>query len=799
MRVSLNWIRRLLAVERLPLSPEAVQQALTLRTTEVESDIEVTGPGLTGVVVGKVLTCQQHPNADRLRVCTVDVGAEAPLSIVCGAPNVAVGQTVAVATVGAVLSMPQEDGSKKAITIKAGKLRGEPSHGMICAEDELGLGVSHDGILVLPDHHTVGTPLAEALGMGDAVLVIDNHGITNRPDLWGQWGWAREIALITELPLPPTPDVTFADTAGPWSATISDADACAVYCGAVVTGVTNGPSPEWLRTALEAVGVRSLGLLVDVTNFVMFELGEPMHAFDLRQLEGTTIRVRPAADGERFRTLDDREHALNSTDVVISDGKKAVALAGIMGGANALVAPDTTSVLLEAALFRPDRIRRTRIRLGLTTDSSSRFEKGLPHELAPAAINRALAMLRECCPDLQVVQSFHAGNLRGEDRVVAYAPGLYRRYFGSDLPADEQAQRLTKLGFTAGNAGWQVPWWRRKDIHHGVDLVEEVARMQGFDGIVGEVPRLPAAVPAANPLRVAEQRCRTTLSALGWDEVATYPFASDDWVTHLGWDDRTIRLANPLSAEWTVLRRDLTGSLAEAIARNRRHSDVVRCYELGKGYGQGCGLKATPDEQQFLTGAWAAQSQETPFYSARDAALAVLTGLGFSGDTAPVTVVPPGWQASRCRDLRLGKQRVGVVGELDAATRKHADIADRVGIFVIDLEAIALTLGDPQPLRFQAPSRFQAVEREFTWICPEILPFAELVAATSSGAKGLCRAVHLVTQYRGAPYAADEKAVSLRVLLQADDRTLSEDDLTKVQKSISSAVQARTPARLRET
>nr|MBA3936346.1 phenylalanine--tRNA ligase subunit beta [Planctomycetota bacterium] len=410
MRVSLNWIKRLLDLQTLPMPVAELQKALTLRVAEFESDVEVAGPALAGVVVGKVLTCAQHPGADRLRVTTVDIGRGAPAPIVCGAPNVAVGQTVAVATIGTTLTMPGKDGAPATITIKAAKLRGEPSEGMICAADELGLPGGHDGILVLDAGLAAGTPLREALGLGYSVLIIENAAITHRPDLWGQWGWAREIAAILGVPPPAPLDTAWAVDAGPWRAELSS-DGCTAYAGAVVDGVANTPSPAWMQDLLTSVGVRPLGLLVDLTNFVMLEVGEPLHAFDRRELDGTTVMVRDAAAGEAFTTLDGRSHALAGDDVVIADGRRALALAGIMGGAGSMVQGDTSGILIEAAIFKAARIRRTRQRTGVATDSSARFEKTLYPEGAPAALNRTLALLRELCPGCRVVQRFASGAL----------------------------------------------------------------------------------------------------------------------------------------------------------------------------------------------------------------------------------------------------------------------------------------------------------------------------------------------------------------------------------------------------
>ena len=796
MRVSLSWISRLLTRD-LPVSPRELQARLSTRVAEIENELETTGPQLDGVVVGKVLTCIQHPNADKLRCTTVDIGAlpdgrRQIVPVVCGAPNVAVGQTVAVATVGTTLTM---DG--KSITIKPAKLRGEPSEGMICAEDELGLGTGHDGIMVLADDLAAGTPLQAALKAGDTVLVIENHALTNRPDLWGQLGWAREIAAAFDLPTPANPSTAWTALGGTWSASITD-DGCPTYCGAVVEGVSNRESPTWMRAALEACGVRPLGLLVDLTNYVMLELGQPMHAFDRRALRGSTITVRGAAAGEAFTTLDGKAHQLQAGDLLICDSERPVALAGIMGGENSLVQADTTTVVLEAAIFRPERIRRTRIRAGLATDSSARFEKNLPVENAPAALNRAIALLAELCPGSRVTERFSAGRLAAEQRLIPLDPTRVKRMTGLEVPVERQRQLLAGLGFEMQADAVVAPWWRAKDIHGPADLVEEIARHHGYQHLVPEVPRLPAAAPAVNVLRTAEYRARDVLSAHGWDEVACYAFTSDPWIAALGAASATlIRLANPLSSEQTVLRPSLLPSLAEAVARNRKHLASVAIYEVGKRYGTGVGAGATIDETVVIAGACAAAGDDTPLYAARDAAMALLAGLGYEARFAARSQAHAEIQAGRALDLFVGKRHVGIAGELPKGLRTLAGCPERVGWFAIELEPLVAALGAPKPISHEMPSRFQRVEREFTWICPEAVAFGDLTAASRQAAGDLCQTVELITIYRGKPYAEGEKAVSLRVALQAHDKTLGEQDLAAVSSRIVTAVEKRTGAKLR--
>ncbi len=802
MRVSLSWITRLLDRPNLGISPADLQARLSTKVAEIESELETSGPALTGVVVGKVLTCAQHPNADKLRCTTVDIGDGKIVPIVCGAANVAAGQNVAVATIGTKLTMPGHvaaDGSvgqPVSITIKASKLRGEPSEGMICAEDELGLGTSHEGIMVLDPALAAGTPLQQALGVGDTVMVIENHALTNRPDLWGQLGWAREIAATLDLPTPRTPSTTWEPVGSGWSATIAD-DGCPTYCGAVVTGVANGPSPEWLRTSLEACGIRPLGLLVDLTNYVMLELGEPLHAFDRRSLAGSAITVRAAQAGETFTTLDGKAHTLAAGDLLICDAEKPVALAGIMGGVNSLVRADTSEIVLEAAIFRPERIRRTRIRTGISTDSATRFEKNQPLENAAAALNRAIELLTQLCPGCQVTHRFSAGALAAEPRRIPLDPTRVKRLTGLDVPEARQRQLLAGLGFTLEAEAVIAPWWRAKDVHGAADLVEEIARHHGYQHLVPEVPRLPAATPVVNFLRQAEYRSRDLLSAQGWDEVAGYAFTSDAWIAALSAESGLIRLANPLSSEQTVLRPSLLPALAEAVARNRKHAPTVAIYEVGKRYGIGVGAGSTPDETVVVAGAYAANGDETPFYQARDAALALLRGLGHGATYAVRSEQHAELQSGRAVDLLVGKRRVGVAGEIAKPLRQLAGAPERIGFFAIELEPLVAAVGEVKPVIHRAPSRFQAVDREFTWICPEALPYGDLAAASRQAAGGICHGVELITIYRGKPYAAGEKAVSLRVILQADDKTLEDKDLIAVSGRIATAVEKRTGARLR--
>jgi phenylalanyl-tRNA synthetase beta chain len=809
MRVSLSWIARLLHVPALPVTPQELQATLSLRLVEIEAGLLRQGPSLDGVVVGRVLTVEPHPNAERLRVTTVDVGAAAPLGIVCGAPNVAVGQAVAVATVGATVSI-----GGKPVEIKAAKLRGVPSAGMLCAEDELGLGAGHDGILVLPGNPAPGTPLATVLAVGDTVMVIENHGLTHRPDLWGHLGWAREIAAVLDLPAPPAPDVAWpagpaTDAAGTtWDAVLDD-PGCTTYCGAVVEGLRDGPSPPWMRDLLEAAGVRPLSLLVDITNYVLMECGQPLHAFDRRFVTGGRLRVRAAAAGESLTTLDGRTLTLVPGDLVVADDTRALALAGVMGGQSSMVRADTTTIVLEGAVFRAERIRRTRQRTGLASDSSARFEKGLQGESAAAGINRALALILALCPDAKVTARFSAGALTGEARQIRHDAAAVARLTGLDIPFVAQQALLGRLGFavealSGDSAVITVPWWRRKDVATQADLVEEIARHHGYERIVPAVPRLPAAAPAPLPLRRAEHRARRVLSAQGFDEVATYAFTNDGWLDLLAAPGQpaVVRLQHPMSSAQTVMRPSLIPTLAEAVGRNRRHLPRVSLYEVGKRYGVGVGAAgmdpaAFSDEILLVAGMCAAAGDDAPVLAARDAALALGAGLGWPLALGAADLDHPGLSPTRTRALLHRGKPVGVVGELAPAVRLRADCPERVGYFAIELEALLKSAGLPPPVAFVPPSRFPRVEREFTWVCPETLDYGPIAEATRAAAGALAAGVELITIYRGDPIPAGHKAVSLRLGLQSPDKTLDERDVTAASDRVIKAVTHRTGAVLR--
>ncbi|MDF1729593.1 MAG: phenylalanine--tRNA ligase subunit beta, partial [Sulfitobacter sp.] len=581
MNISYRWLSRHVDLEGI--SPEELADNLTLSTAEVEG-VEPFAPHMNDVVVGHVLERVPHPDADKLGVCQVDVGGDEILNIVCGAPNVAAGQNVAVAKVGTRLP-----GDFK---IKKSKIRGVPSFGMICSESELELGDSHDGIWVLPQDCKPGTPVAEAVGMQDWIIEIDNKSLTHRPDLWGHRGLAGEVAAIFERELKPL-DLSLPELGDgkAFPVRVDDA-ACSRYLGLAIDGVKQEESPEWLRFLLLAVGQRPLDLLVDLSNFVMLDLGQPNHTFDRNGLSAEGIIVRSANEGETMTTLDEVERKLTPADLLITDGNRPVALAGIMGGQETKVEGETSQLLLEVATFAPAVIRRTSSRLGLRSDASARFEKNLDPLLPVAAAAHFARLLLELQPGVTFpLQLSDAGDWSDPSCTIEVRGERIRSRLGVDLDDAGIASILERLylnpSIRDGVITVQVPACRAtKDLGLEEDIVEEVGRIYRY----GNVPTralVGAIEPVAHdPRRALVRRLQDRLAGgARFHESMGYSFVPDSLLQGLGiLDEPRVSVINPVAEGVSKMRRSLTPSLLDAAIKNRQRTGEVALFEVGKGY-----------------------------------------------------------------------------------------------------------------------------------------------------------------------------------------------------------------------
>ena len=800
MLVSLRWLREY--VDLPPdLEPEALAHRLTMASSEVEG-IHRVGDWDRGLVrVGEVLSVDPHPDADRLRLATVDYGGSEPQRVVCGAPNLAVGQRIAFAREGARLL----DGhSGQATTLKRSKIRGVESAGMVLSERELGLSEDHEGIIELPSDAPVGTPLSDYLGD----VVLDVHTWPNRPDTMSMVGIAREVAALTGATLrAPTPAY---EEPGPpvheaVSVRIEDAERCPRFVAAVVDGVRVGPSPAWMQERLRAAGQRPINNVVDITNYVMLELGQPLHAFDRERVQGEVV-VRAAREGERLVTLDGEDRALDPDILLIADDSGPIGLAGVMGGLSTEVTEATTSVLLEGAAWHPVSIRRTSTRLKLRSEASSRFERGLSPERPLHGVRRAAQLLVEVCGGTAREGLIDVYPHPASPQAVTLTRARLDTLVGVHVPTSEVEAGLHALGFEVETltgdgpsdsaaerfVAW-APWWRT-DIAIPDDLAEEVVRLAGYD-------RLPATtlhgeVPPHEPRPLLElrERMRDALAAAGLREVITYSLTTDEVLKRVLPPDglkaaRPLRLRNMLSSDHEVLRPTLRHSMLETVERNiRAGASHIAVFEAGRAYVPRHGADGPlPDEREMVVGAlsgydvdrWSMPAERRlDFFDAKGAleaaAAALSTSLEYVADEEF------GLLPGRVARLRAGGEAVGVVGEVHPRVLEAFGIEQPVVLFDLDLAALLPHV--PERWKAVSPPRFPAVEQALALVVDEGVPAGALRASIERSS--LVAEARVFDVYRGAQLTEGKKSVAFAIRYQAPDRTLATEDANREQSRI---------------
>ncbi len=762
MRLPLTWLRDYVAVEATPVE---LAERLSVSTCEVERVLRrgvADEDGNFGLFrVGRVLEAEQHPNADRLQLCRVDVGESEPRQIVCGAWNFGAGATVAVALPGAVLP----GGAK----LERAKLRGSVSDGMILSERELELGHDHSGILVLPEPWEPGTPLADVLPLGEHVL--DVEPTRNRPDLLSVYGLAREVAALYELELAPPPGRDPARVGDePVDVRVEDLEGCPRYIGRLFREVRIGPSPPWLKARLVAAGLRPISNVVDITNYVMHALGNPLHAFDQARLAGGSIVVRRARPGERLRTLDGADRELVPEDLVIADGERAVALAGIMGGEESEVGEETETVLLEAANFEPLTILRSSERLALRTDGSNRWEKGVDPHLA----GQAAAMATELIVELAGARWAGEVEVRGElpaRPVVRLRPERASALIGLDVPAAEQLRILDSLGFEPGADGdVTVPTWRAADVTREVDLVEEVARFV-LDDVPFTLPQRRELLGRLTPEQRLRRRIEDVLVGFGLAEAHTPSLVEADP------DERALALPQPLTSEHAVLRTTLLPSLVEAARRNAEvDNENVALFELAHVY-----LPATgdlPDEPWRV-----AAVVEGSFFQAKGIVEGLYRALKLEPRFEPATapLLHPG---------KTARSEAGIVGQLHPAL-----LEGEWSAFELDVASLAAIA--TERIRYTDVITYPAVKQDLAFVVDEDVPAGALVEAAREAAGPELRELRVFDVYRGDQIAAGMKSIAFRATFQSAERTLTDEDAARLRARVVEALAERFGAELR--
>jgi len=810
VKISYRWLGR--HVDLTGLTAQDVANDLTIHTAEVEG-LERFAPQLGDVVVGHVVERAKHPDADKLSLCKVDVGARGEgqlVQIVCGAANVAQGQRVAVALPG--VTLPGD------LKLKKSKIRGVESQGMICSERELALSDEHEGIWVLPGTPAPGTSVAQALGLDDWIIEIDNKSLTHRPDLWGHRGLALEVAAIRgrkrkvlELALPKT------GAGKPYPVRVESAG-CARYLGLELEGVRNGRSPDWLRFLLLAVGQRPIDLLVDLSNFVMLDLAQPNHLFDRARLGPSGIQVRNARPGEKTRTLDGVERALTADDMLICSGDEVVAIAGVMGGEASKVTGETSALLLEAACFHPTTVRRTAARLGLRTDASARFEKNLDPTLPAKAAAHLVNLLRELQPGLTLPRpAGDAGQWKDPAARVALRPQRVREVLGAPLDDARIERYLTSLEFGVEKAGvdkagasWSVavPSARAtKDIRIEEDLIEEVGRLHGYGNIANAPLVAPLAPAPFDARRELVRALQDRLSgAAGFHEAMTYSFHESAHAERVGIADQPhVEIVNPQIEGLDTVRRSVAPSLLAHLAHNRRQRTEVRLFEIGKGYEPEHPKESgEPRERHECAIVWLAPraskgaSFNASVFSRLQGVLEdVLAAVGRpvhhwerlgsnSNEINPWAHRDRAMVSSHASSQKSVALLTGLDPEVQTRLGLTGELDGEVAVAMINLEALEKVPFEKTV--FRPLPRFPSVKVDVAVAVVEAVEAGKVVAALENAGKGLVQSCDLFDLYRGPNLGPGKKSLAFHVLLQAADRTLSDQDCAKYLARVERAV-----------
>jgi phenylalanyl-tRNA synthetase beta chain len=800
MRVPVGWTREYCDPG---LSAEEIADALTMSGLKVERLHRVGVGDPAEFVVGKVLTAEQHPDADRLTVCMVDIGAGSPSTIVCGAPNVAAGQTVAVARPGAV--MP--DGTK----LGEAKLRGVKSSGMILAEDEVGIGVDHDGTMVLDESLPVGAPLAEHLPIVDDVLELE---ITpNRPDAMSVYGVARDLHAVTCAPLGEDPTARDAEPSGDDRADdhatveIAHPEICLRFTARVFEDVTIGPSPLWLKQRLMAAGQRPISNVVDITNYVMLTSGQPLHAFDLDEVRGRHIIVRRAAEGETMTTLDGVERVFTDEMALVCDAEGASGIAGVMGGLISEVSDKTTRVLMEAATWVGPNIMRTSKALGLRTEASARFEKQLHPEQGMAAQRLAARLMVELCGARKVPGTIDVYPSPVEPRVALLRAERMERLLGERIEEGTAHGILERLGFELvdegeGTSSWRVPPWRDSDVQREADLIEEVARIHGLDKLPTTLPARGEAIGHLTGSQPLRRRLEDLLRDRGLLEAISYSFTSPEKLARLRLTDlQPLEIENPLSEEHHVMRPLLLPGLLDAAHHNAAHGRAgVALFESAHVYLPAGALEpapegspggATPADEHhrlaaLLTEAgpagWRTPARPADFYAAR----ALLEGLmeaaqvEWRAEEGGRPFLHPG----RAATVVTGEGvELGWIGELHPLVLRAWELQATAAAFELDVDLLhELTQG--RIATYSDVTTFPAVLQDIAVIVPEELPAARLAEVVRAGGGDLLASLRVFDLYHGEQVGEGKKSLALRLEFRAADRTLTDEEVAERRAAI---------------
>ena len=814
MKISYSWLCDYLKTDE---SLDEIIRLLTEIGLEVEGteEFESIPGGLKGVYVGKVLTCEQHPNADRLKVCTVDIGIDEPLQIVCGANNVAIDQLVPVATVGTSL---KPTGADEAFTIKKGKLRGEVSMGMIRAEDELGLGDDHDGIMVLDDRAEIGQSAADYFGITrDTVIEI---GLTpNRADSMSHYGVARDLraALLrfgkkAELHFPHNDVLTGHHDNAPISVEVRDTSRAPRYAGIVLENIKVGPSPEWLKNRLKAIGLAPINNVVDITNYVNHELGQPLHAFDASKIRGQKVIVDTMTGGSKFTTLDEKERELHQNDLMICDAEGGMCIAGVFGGIESGVSDETTSIFLESAYFDPVSVRKTARRHGLNTDASFRFERGIDPNGVVEALKRAVVLLEELAGATIASDLTDLYHHRIPNHHVDLKLEYMDRLIGEEINRPLVRNILEWLDIKIVNEeeeGWwalEVPAYR-VDVTRPADVVEEILRIYGFNELAEGGKMVMSTGHFEHPdVHRAEELISEMLCATGFHQMMANSLTSAEYGTEelydLGENTHPVKMINPLSSEQAVMRRSLIPGALDAIAHNiKRQRRSLALFEFGRAYFEDIGDFYREEEYLLLALSgprgeehWTTGKAESSFYQLKSAVSKVLKRLGLGQDFVMKPAEHPYY--SEGLEVIVRGSRMGFVGLVRQDLIAKADVEQAVYAGELRWDLVKPLLSSTR-VRFEELPKFPFVRRDLALLVNKNVAFGDIQIAAEQTERKLLQGVELFDVYEGKNLPAGKKSYAVSFTFYDDKKTLTDKVVDKAMSKIQSAVEKSTGAELR--